>query len=192
MKIFSKEEEEEHYRIVINSGIKSGIIALAISIPCAFILNQKWSKFRQLTLPIKSFFISSIATTALVISSDNASKKYQESKYGPFNPVKSIENSNIQSILFKWCLENKWKIIGGSWVLGMIGSMSFLWKDKYLTKTQKLVQARMYAQAITLIVLLISVGLSIDRDQLFDSNKDFKNTNNNNKKSNQMYIDSKK
>ncbi|KTW28779.1 hypothetical protein T552_01409 [Pneumocystis carinii B80] len=178
MKIFS---EEEHYRIVINSGIKSGIIALAISIPCAFILNNKWAKFRQLTFPIKSFFVSSIATTALVVSSDNASRNYLKSKYSSSNPVKTIENSNTQSILFKWCSENKWKIIGGSWVLGMIGFMSLLWRDKYLTKTQKLVQARIYSQAITLVVLLISAGLSMNHDRFFGSNKDFKNTNDDNK-----------
>ncbi|QSL65066.1 hypothetical protein MERGE_002371 [Pneumocystis wakefieldiae] len=148
-KIFTKEEEEEHYHAVINSGIKSGIIALA---------------------------------TALVISSDNASKRYKESRYGPFNPAKSIKNSNTQSVLFKWCSENKWKIIGGSWVLGMIGSMSLLWKDKYLTKTQKLVQARMYSQAITLIILLISAGLSMDHYPFFGSNNDSKSADDNHKK----------
>ncbi|KAG5518242.1 hypothetical protein PMAC_003038 [Pneumocystis sp. 'macacae'] len=195
MKIYSKEEEEgyfiedinQHYQIIVRAGLKSGIIALGISVLGAYILNQKWSKFRQLTLPIKSFFVSSIATTALVISTDNASKKYQDSKYGSPNSIKSVEKLNWQTILLNWCSENKWKIIAGSWALSMIGSFSFLWRDKYLTRAQKLVQARMYAQGITLLVLLISAGMSIDRGQFFDSNKN--NTNyDNNKEVNDVHV----
>ncbi|KTW31135.1 uncharacterized protein T551_01208 [Pneumocystis jirovecii RU7] len=185
LKIYSKEEEEEHYRIIVRAGLKSGIIALGISVVGAYILNKKWNKFRQLTLPIKSFFVSSIATTALVISTDNASKKYQDSKYGSLDPIKPAEKINWQSALLIWCSENKWKIIAGSWALSMIGSFSFLWRDKYLTKAQKLVQARMYAQGITLLVLLVSAGLSIDRSQFFDFNKN--NTNNNNKEINDVH-----
>ncbi|CCJ28326.1 unnamed protein product [Pneumocystis jirovecii] len=133
----------------------------------------------------RSFFVSSIATTALVISTDNASKKYQDSKYGSLDPIKPAEKINWQSALLIWCSENKWKIIAGSWALSMIGSFSFLWRDKYLTKAQKLVQARMYAQGITLLVLLVSAGLSIDRSQFFDFNKN--NTNNNNKEINDVH-----
>ncbi|KAG5438067.1 hypothetical protein PCANB_000414 [Pneumocystis canis] len=182
MKIYSKEEEEEHYRIIVHSGLKSGIIALGISVAGVYILNKKWSRFRQLTISIKSFFVSSITTTALIIATDNASKKYQDMKYGSYIPIKSAEKLNWQNVLLKWCSENKWKIIGSSWILGMIGSMSLLWKNKYLTKSQKLVQARMYTQGITLLILLISAGTSIDRNQFFNSSETFKNSIHNNEK----------
>ncbi|KAG4305764.1 hypothetical protein PORY_000674 [Pneumocystis oryctolagi] len=182
MKIYSKEEEEEHYRIIIHSGLKSGIIALGISTLGSFILNKKWSKFRQLPFPIKSFFVSSIATTALVFATDNASRKYQDNKYGSPNSVEPVKELNWKNALLKWGSENKWKIIGGSWVLGMAGSISLLWKDKYLTKAQKLVQARMYAQGITLLILLISAGMSIDSNQIFVPNRNPKNITYDNKK----------
>ena len=52
--------------------------------------------------------------------------------------------------------ENRWGIIGGSWLATMFGSWAVVSRNKYLTGPQKLVQARMYAQGATIAVLLVS------------------------------------
>lgn len=43
----------------------------------------------------------------------------------------------------------------------MVGALGYSFSNKYLTTQQKVVQARMYAQAVTIAVLMASAGLSI-------------------------------
>lgn len=43
----------------------------------------------------------------------------------------------------------------------MVGALGYSFSNKYLTTQQKLVQARMYAQAVTIAVLMASAGISI-------------------------------
>jgi hypothetical protein len=50
--------------------------------------------------------------------------------------------------------------IGGTWVAGMAASGAYLWAQRYLTWQQKLVQARMYAQSITIAALLATAFIS--------------------------------
>ena len=55
--------------------------------------------------------------------------------------------------------ENRYGIIGGSWVLSMAVSLALVSRNRYLTGPQKLVQARVYAQGLTLAVFLATAGL---------------------------------
>ena len=43
----------------------------------------------------------------------------------------------------------------------MVGALGYSFSNRYLTTQQKVVQARMYAQAVTVAVLMASAGLSI-------------------------------
>lgn len=52
-------------------------------------------------------------------------------------------------------------ILGFSWVASMAAALGYSFSNKYLTTQQKLVQSRMYAQAVTIAVLMASAGLSI-------------------------------
>jgi hypothetical protein len=51
--------------------------------------------------------------------------------------------------------------IGISWAASMAGALGYSFSNKYLTTQQKVVQARMYAQAVTIAVLMASAGLSV-------------------------------
>jgi hypothetical protein len=51
--------------------------------------------------------------------------------------------------------------IAGSWLVSMAGALTYSFSNKYLTTQQKVVQARMYAQAVTIAVLMASAGLSV-------------------------------
>jgi hypothetical protein len=51
--------------------------------------------------------------------------------------------------------------LGLSWAVSMAGALGYSFSNKYLTTQQKVVQARMYAQAVTIAVLMASAGISI-------------------------------
>lgn len=43
----------------------------------------------------------------------------------------------------------------------MVGALGYSFSNKYLTTQQKIVQSRMYAQAVTIAVLMASAGISV-------------------------------
>jgi hypothetical protein len=55
-----------------------------------------------------------------------------------------------------WAEENRYSIVFGSWVASMGIALGIVQRNKYLSGAQKLVQARVYAQGLTVAVLLAS------------------------------------
>ena len=59
-----------------------------------------------------------------------------------------------------WASENRYAVIGGSWVAAMAIALGLVGRSPQST-TQKLVQARVYAQGLTVLVLLATAALQI-------------------------------
>jgi hypothetical protein len=57
--------------------------------------------------------------------------------------------------------KERYKIVGASWLASMGLAFSLVNRNKYLTGAQKLVQARVYAQFLTLGVLVASAAFEI-------------------------------
>jgi hypothetical protein len=57
--------------------------------------------------------------------------------------------------------ENRYPIVVASWAAGMAVSLSVVARNRYLTTAQKLVQARLYAQGLTLAVLVATAGFEV-------------------------------
>ena len=55
--------------------------------------------------------------------------------------------------------ENRYSIVFGSWVASMGTAFALVGRNPYLTGQQKLVQARVYAQGLTLAVVIASLAL---------------------------------
>ncbi|KAJ6256533.1 hypothetical protein Dda_8395 [Drechslerella dactyloides] len=158
-----------HYAATIRGGIKGGVAGLGIGIASAFVLNRRSAFFRSLTLPLKTFFVTSSATFALIVAAENASHSYEvsrhaDSSYNDENArllAQSREYMSSKEKAMDWGREHRYQIVGASWAASMAGSLALVYRDKYLTKAQKLVQARVYAQGLTLLVLLASAAFEI-------------------------------
>ena len=57
--------------------------------------------------------------------------------------------------------KERYKIVGASWVASMFTAFALVNRNKFLTGPQKLVQARVYAQFLTLGVLVASAAFEI-------------------------------
>lgn len=72
----------------------------------------------------------------------------------------------ISQRLWTWGRENRYPIVGASWLLSMGLAFVLVGRSPYLTTSQKLVQARVYAQGLTLAVLIGTAAFEIsDRDK---------------------------
>ena len=60
-----------------------------------------------------------------------------------------------------WGRENRYSIVGGSWLASMATALGIVSRNRYLSTSQKIVQARMYAQGLTIAVLIATAAFEI-------------------------------
>lgn len=165
MKVLTKEEEAKHYSATVKGGITGGLIGLGVGSTAVLAASRRFHAFRALTVPFRVFLAASTGTFVAVISADRASnaydiehtpekKQYLERQHEKEEQIKS-ETTSLQRAK-TWAEENRYPIIFGFWLASMAGSFAMVNRNPYLTGSQKLVQARMYAQGSTLAVLMAS------------------------------------
>lgn len=165
MKVLSKQEEDEHYQHVLEGGIKGGAAGLGTGLVGLLTARRLSSGVRGLTVPFQAFLVTGVTVFSLIIGADRYSRKFEHKiweRYGESQTVVSAPAGSLstsQSVL-KTMNQYRWHIIGGSWLTGMAGSLAVVSRNRYLSTSQKVVQARMYAQGITLAVLLASAVIA--------------------------------
>lgn len=96
------------------------------------------------------------------IDTASPSSKILKSQQTQVNP--SIETRlprDKPQNLFSWVREQKYKIAGATFVASMVGSFILVGRNPYLTGKQKIVQARVYAQGLTLAVIVSLAAFEI-------------------------------
>ena len=166
MKVISKEEEQAHYQEVLKGGFIGGTAALGVGLAAAYGASRRYASFRSLTLPFRTFLVTSSATAGAIITAERYSIAFAKAR-DPMNFYKdetqqALEDARRQSgekaRLMEWGRENRYTIVFGSWVAAMAIAGTLVSRNRYLSGSQKLVQARMYAQGLTLAVLIATAA----------------------------------
>ena len=168
MKVLTKEEEEAHYNATIKGGSIGGLIGTAVGAAAVAGASRRYPSFRALTVPFRAFLVASTGTFIAVIAADRASaaydiehtpeKKRQQERQQERDALYEANKSGLQRAK-DWANENRYPLLFGFWVASMAGSWSAVNRNRYLSGSQKLVQARMYAQGATLAALLASFAI---------------------------------
>lgn len=169
MKIASDNEISDYTRYILNGGLKGAAVGLGASVGLTYWLRNR-PFFRTMTPTIKTFFFLGPILACGVTATEWASLRFdmQQYDFGEAEKSQKEERERIEALptLERWKVyagENKYKIIVGSWAASLGGSFWWINRDKYLTKSQKIVQARMYAQALTIVILLGSMLMSVNQ-----------------------------
>ncbi|ETN44639.1 uncharacterized protein HMPREF1541_10309 [Cyphellophora europaea CBS 101466] len=170
MKILTKEEEAAHYRETLKGGAIGGFSGLGLGLAGVAIASGRYHFFRTLTLPLKAFLVTSAGTFGGIVAADHWSRKFEQDR----NPIdreyqesqkekreEQVAGKTFTQRAIDFGREERYKIVGGSWILSMVAAFSIVNRNKYLTGAQKLVQARVYAQFLTLGVLVASAAFEI-------------------------------
>ena len=102
-----------------------------------------------------------------MVTADSYSRSFQQQRHADYGYVNKSETQQLQLDKDKttaqkakeWVSEQRYPIVFGSWVASMGIAFGIVNRNQFLTGAQKLVQARVYAQGLTLAVLLASFGL---------------------------------
>jgi len=167
MKVISKEEEAAHYRVVVKGGLVGGSIGLAAGLVGIMAASRRYPAFRSLTLPFRSFLVSSVGTFGAIVTAENYSVKFQRAR-DPMNMYMDASQRAAEEIrrsegankrMLDWGRQNRYSIVFTSWIAAMGLALAMVGRNKYLSTSQKLVQARVYAQGLTLAVLIATAAL---------------------------------
>ncbi|GAA5821059.1 hypothetical protein JCM11491_002322, partial [Sporobolomyces phaffii] len=125
----------------------------------------------------------SITTAGFIIGADSASRRYELAKYqlGSGTALERVSHEQqrlereagissrpttrttteigTKDAVLEWAKQNRWSVVFGSWVASMAGSGAYIAASP-LSFAQKLVQARMVAQGLTVAVVLASAALT--------------------------------
>jgi len=169
MKILTKEEEQAHYNATLKGGISGGAVGLVLGGAAVYAANARFHAFRQLTLPMKTFLVTSSATFASIVSADRASRSYEwardPTRQYRDDASKALDAARASESTFSrlkdWGREHRYPIVTASWVASMGIALGLVGRNPYLTGAQKLVQARVYAQGLTIAVLLATAMFEV-------------------------------
>lgn len=101
------------------------------------------------------------------MSADSYSRKYEKSRH-PENEYNDQQQTLQQQVESQksgserakdWASDNRYSLVFGSWVLSMGTALGLVGRNPYLSGAQKLVQARVYAQGLTVAIVIASLAL---------------------------------
>lgn len=152
----------------VKGGLIGGGIGLAFGVAAVGLASRRYHAFRQLTVPFRVFLASSSATFVAIIAADRSSRAYELSRHeGERRYIDEQETLQEQLDRAKpttqrvqeWTVKNRYPLLFGAWVASMGVSWHLINRNSLLTVPQKLVQARMYAQGLTIALLVGSFSL---------------------------------
>ncbi|TPX16800.1 uncharacterized protein E0L32_012365 [Thyridium curvatum] len=169
MKVMTKEEEAAHYHEVVKGGLIGGGIGLVAGLAGVVGASRRYPAFRGLTLPFRAFLVTSSGTFGAIILAERNSVEfgkaqdprnfYKDEAQRALEAARAQESSSQRALA--WARENRYRIVVSSWLASVAVALAIVGRNKYLTTSQKVVQARVYAQGLTLAVLIATAALEV-------------------------------
>ncbi|KAL4945811.1 hypothetical protein BDV06DRAFT_3288 [Aspergillus oleicola] len=170
MKLLTKEEEDAHYSQVLKGGSVGTVLGLVGGYAGVLAASRRFHTIRDLTIPMKAFLVTSSGTFVGIIGADRSSRAFEasrnQSRQWYENREEQMRAQELKGMSFAdralaWAREEKYTIVGTTWLASMVGSFALVGRNPYLSGQQKLVQARVYAQGLTLAVLIATAAFEI-------------------------------
>ncbi|CAM9022838.1 unnamed protein product [Wickerhamomyces anomalus] len=185
MKLLTQEEIDAHFYATASGGLKGLTAGLLITGAIFKLGARRYPGFpKNLPWSIRTAIFITPPTVLTTIWAEESSNSFDREMYsGEYDSKKKLEeykewtNLPIGQKFTQGLINHKYKIIVGAWAASMYGSWVFVDRDPIMTKAQKIVQARMYAQSLTVVLLLAGMGLSLWDEKNHPEHYETKNKN---------------
>ena len=169
MKLLTTEEIREHQAYTLKAGAIGTALGLGVSALMFRYLPRRYASFnpKKMTWSVKTTLFITPPTLLAAIFAEEGSNRFDALRYsGDYHSGQSEqkrkewESLTTTAKVVTTLSEHKYKIITSIWAASLYASWVIINRDKIMTGAQKAVQARMYAQFITVVLLLASLGLT--------------------------------
>jgi hypothetical protein len=168
MKFPSKEELNEYTEAIAIGGLKGAAVGSLVSGGLFLYARKRLPNYAQYGVFARTFSLMAPPVLFGMTNIEFASRRFEEQRYGYGDySAENLEKQKQFDNLTTWqqmktiAINNKYKMITGAWAASLAGSFWIINRDKLMTKSQKIVQARMYAQGLTVIILLATMALTV-------------------------------
>ncbi|KAJ2517635.1 Replication factor C, subunit RFC4 [Coemansia sp. RSA 1939] len=172
-------EDKAIENLMVNDSLFAFGTTFIAACAASAVAHRFWPGYRRLPISAKTVLILAPSMGAFYIRGEQAALVYRRNKHlGHLDQdereeqIKRHNAMNFRSTITERTIDyitrNRWMILGCTWVAGMSGSVYYLYRKRGMTPAQKMVQARMYAQAITIVGILSTAGIASLSDKTDD------------------------
>lgn len=160
-------QQDAYMKEVVTEAVKGALVGAAAFVPANWALKRRFPYYRNLPLQGKAFlgllFVVPCGTVFAEKAGEHfiARNQWQGAGKDELDKEARLAEQRWQGLsttdkLKDWAARHQYSIIGGSWVASMALAFGIVARDRYQTFPQKIVQARMWAQGLTVAVLVAS------------------------------------
>ncbi|KAH8105976.1 hypothetical protein BXZ70DRAFT_917627 [Cristinia sonorae] len=168
MKFATEEELAGHHAATVRGALEGVAAGLAISIPASLYFQRTWAYYRSLPPHLKVFGCIVVTAPLYAIQAERRGVEFDKSTWTGAG-VRELKREELEaerhwkSLTFgqrakEWATQNQYKVILGTWAVGMAVAGTLVWRNRHQTAAQKVVQARMWAQGLT-IGVMVAAGI---------------------------------
>ncbi|KAJ3153771.1 hypothetical protein HDU86_005104 [Geranomyces michiganensis] len=145
----SAEEKEHLYKQVMWEGTRASAIAAAVATGASVAAHRLSPSFRNIRLPFKTFLVLAATTGTFFTVSDRAS----------IRASRTLASQRSGSVLDvsepivgarEWVIRHRYPLVMTLWSGTLAGAILYNWRRGDITKSQKLINARLVAQVMAL------------------------------------------
>ncbi|KAJ8087014.1 Replication factor C, subunit RFC4 [Marasmius tenuissimus] len=170
MKLHVTEEELAGHRNATIRGAAEGTIAsAAVAYGASHYFGKRWASFRQLPRSLKVLGGIVLVAPCLTIQAERRGLEFDQAQWTDagaqlLTDKEAKEEARWEALsttdkISDWASRHEYSIIMASWALSLAAAGAIISRDKYQTGPQKVVQARMWAQGLTIGILIAAGAL---------------------------------
>ncbi|KAK7049735.1 Replication factor C, subunit RFC4 [Paramarasmius palmivorus] len=171
----SEEELRGHRNATIRGAVEGTVAGTAVASAAGLYLQRRWTAFRQLPPSLKLLGGIIVVAPMLTIQAERRGMEFDHAQWK--DEGARIITEQEQRVKEKWdhmsikdrisdlASRHEYGIIMGSWALSLAAAGAIISRDKYQTVPQKVVQARMWAQGLTIGILIVAGALKHSQRQ---------------------------
>ncbi|KAF9266269.1 hypothetical protein L218DRAFT_1075240 [Marasmius fiardii PR-910] len=170
MKLDVTQEELIGHRNATIRGAAEGTVASGLAAYGAGLyMGKRWPAFRQLPRSLKALGAIVLIAPCLTIQAERRGLEFDQAQWkdegAQYLTEKEAKEQNRWDSLSTadkisdWASRHEYSIIMGSWALSLAAAGAIISRDRYQTGPQKIVQARMWAQGLTIGILIAAGAL---------------------------------
>ncbi|KAI0092040.1 hypothetical protein BDY19DRAFT_928063 [Irpex rosettiformis] len=162
----SQDEQLAQQKATLVGGTKGFLGGAAVALPVSYIAHRTWPYYRALPPSLKAFGVILVVVPSFVISADHAGQKFEQAHWSDvgkqeLDAEQARRQARWDSMTFRqkvgdFASRHEYGLIVGGWAACLAGSFGIIMRNKYQTMPQKIVQARMWAQGLTVGVLVVA------------------------------------
>ncbi|KAH9900013.1 hypothetical protein C8Q73DRAFT_681709 [Cubamyces lactineus] len=181
MKFATEEELAGHHAATVRGAIEGVLGGLAISLPASWYAQRNWAYYRALPPHLKALGVILVVGPCYAIQAERRGVEFDQSTWTGAGKAELEREERIQQARWstldtkakfrEWAMQNQYKIILGSWAASMAVAGTIVMRNRYQSTPQKIVQARMWAQGLTIGVLIAAGVLTQTQRQQSHDNR---------------------